>query len=100
MNAGNGLVRIVSHTARFEKNWIDDRIYITCYMYVYIIIIYIYIHTHYISQSCEINVLAFFFLPKVMPKFRKAGIAIGHSQARCDFHDLPRMVLLPCYDRL
>ena len=56
-----------------------------------------YVNIYILHQPVLWNVLAFFFLQKLMPKFPKADIAIG-QQARC-VHDLP-MVLLTCYDRL
>ena len=38
VNAGNGLVRIVSHTARFEQFGMDDKLYyISCYIDIYYI---------------------------------------------------------------
>ena len=39
VNAGNGLVRIVSHTARFEQFGMDDKLYyiVSCYIDIYYI---------------------------------------------------------------
>ena len=53
VNSGNGLVRIVSHTARFEQFGMDDTLYIvSCYLdiYIYYINVYVCIYIYTLHQ--------------------------------------------------
>ena len=51
VNAGNGLVRIVSHTARFEQFGMDDKLYIvSCDIYIYIINVYVCKYIYILHQ--------------------------------------------------